>query len=172
MNVALAAAKNPILPEMKEVIWFSIVFVILFFLMKKFALPPLQEAMQERSNKIRRDLENAEQVRDEAQKILEDYQRQLADAKSEANRIIDEARQTAENLRKDLMKRAESEVEELRQKAKEDINAAQERAMSDLQARVGTMAIELAEKVVESSLDREANQRLIDSYIQQVGARG
>ncbi len=168
----LAEAKNPILPEMTEVIWFSIVFIILFFLMKKFALPPLQQAMEERSNKIRKDLEDAEQVREEAQSILKDYQRQLSEAKGEANRIIDEARQTAENLRKDLMKRAESEVEDLRQRAKEDINAAQERAMSDLQARVGAMAIELAEKVVESNLDREANQRLIDSYIEQVGARG
>jgi F-type H+-transporting ATPase subunit b len=172
MSVLIAAAKNPILPEMKEVIWFSIVFVFLFVLMKKFALPPLQQAMEERSNKIRNSLEEAEQVRQEAQSILEDYQRQLSEAKGEANRIIEEARDTAENMRRDLMERAESEVEDLRQRARDEITAAQERALSDLQSRVGAMAIELAEKVVESSLDREANQRLIDSYIEQVGARG
>ncbi len=170
-TLLVAAAKNPILPEMKEVIWFTLAFIILFFLMKKFALPPVQKTMQERSDKIRNSLEEAEQVRDEAQNVLDQYKRQLADARQESNRIIDEARQTAESLRSDLMERAESEVEELRRRAREEIAAAQERAASELQSRVGTMAIELAEKVVESNLDREANMRLIESYIDQVGAR-
>ena len=169
--VSLAAAKNPIVPEMKEVIWFTLAFVVLFILMWKYALPKVQQTMDERAETIRRNLDEAERVRNEAQGILEEYQRQLADAKNEANRIIEESRQTAEQLRRDLMQRAENEVEELRERSRQEIAAAQERATSELQSRVADLAIELAERVVEQSLDREANTRLIESYIEQVGSR-
>lgn len=171
-TLLVAVAKNPILPEMKEVIWFTLAFAILFVLMKKFALPPVEKAMNERSEKIRSNLEEAEQVRNEAQDILKQYKQQLSDARDESNRIIEEARETAENLRRDMMQRAESQVAELRERSQEEIRAAQERATSELQSRVGTMAIELAEKVVEQSLNRDANLRLIERYIEQVGSRG
>ena len=170
--LVVAAAKNTILPEMKEVIWFTLAFIILFFLMKRFALPPVQKAMQDRTEKIRTNLEEAEGVRNEAQEVLDRYKRQLAEAKDESNRIIEEARETADNLRQDLMERAEREVEELRQRSRDEIAAAQQRATSELQSRIGSMAIELAERVVQESLDRDANMRLIERYIEEVGARG
>ncbi len=171
-TLLIAASSNPILPKSKEIIWFVVAFAILFFLMKKYALPQVEQTMQERSDKIRGNLEEAEQVRNEAQDVLKQYKRQLADARDESNRIIEEARQTAENLRRDMMERAEAQVAELRERSREEIKAAQERATSELQSRVGTMAIELAEKVVEQSLNRDANLRLIERYIEEVGSRG
>ncbi|HSH59322.1 MAG TPA: F0F1 ATP synthase subunit B [Acidimicrobiales bacterium] len=170
-TLLVAVAKNPILPELKEVFWFLIAFAILFVVMWKKALPGVRQAMNERSEKIRDNLEEAEQVRKEAQGVLKQYKRQLADARDESNRIIEEARETAENLRRDMMQRAEAQVAELRERSREEIKAAQERATSELQSRVGTMAIELAEKVVEQSLNRDANLRLIERYIEQVGSR-
>lgn len=163
-------APSPIIPETKEIVWGSISFLAVLFLMMKFAYPALKKGMDARTEKIRGNLDDAERVKAEAATVLEDYKRQLADARNESNRIIEEARQTAEQLRRDLMQRAEAEVAELRQKTRDDISAAQERAMADLQSRVGDMAIELAEKVVEANLDRDANMRLIDSYIAQVGS--
>lgn len=163
-------APSPIIPEAKEIVWGSISFLAVLFLMMKFAYPALKKSMDARTEKIRGNLDDAERVKAEAATVLEDYKAQLADARNESNRIIEEARQTAEQLRRDLMQRAEAEVAELRQKTRDDIAAAQERAMADLQSRVGDMAIELAEKVVEANLDRDANMRLIDSYIAQVGS--
>lgn len=163
-------APSPILPEPKEIIWGSISFLALLFLMSKFAYPVMKKTMDARSEKIRGDLDDADRVKTEAATLLEEYKGQLADARNESSRIIEEARQTADQLRRDLMQRAEAEVAELRQRTRDDIAAAQERAMTDLQARVGTMAIDLAEKVVEANLDRDANLRLIDSYITQVGS--
>ena len=164
-------APSPILPEPKEIFWQSLSFVILLGLLWKFAYPNVKKTMEARSERIRNNLDEADRVKAEAHTILEEYQRQLADAKNESNRIIEEARQTADQLRKDLVQRAEAEVGELRERSQEEIRAAQERAMSDLQSRVASLAIELAEKVVESSLDRDANLRLIESYIEQVGSR-
>ena len=138
--------------------------------MWKFAFPAVTKMMNDRTERIRRNLDDAERVKGEAQSILDEYQRQLADAKSEANRIIEEARQTAESLRRDLMARAESEVAELRVRASEEVAAAQDRALSDLQSRIATLAIEAAEKVVEKNLDRATNMALVENYIQSVGS--
>jgi F-type H+-transporting ATPase subunit b len=161
-------APNPILPATNELVWGSLSFVVLFYLMVRFALPPVRKMMEERTNRIRRDLDEAERVRSDAERILADYQRQLADARAEANRVIEEARQTADRLRADLMQRAEAEVAELRRRSEEDIRAAQQQALADLQNSVKNLVIELAEKVVERNLDRETNMALIESYIAQL----
>ena len=163
-------APSPIIPETSEIVWGSISFIVLLFAMAKFAYPALKKSMDARANKIRENLDEADRVKTEAETVLEEYKRQLADARNESNRIIEEARQTADQLRRDLMQRAEAEVAELRQRARDDIASAQERAMADLRNTVGTLAIELAEKVVEANLDRDANMRLIERYIQSVGS--
>jgi F-type H+-transporting ATPase subunit b len=162
-------AKNPILPEVNEIIWGSLAFLVLLVVMVKFGMPAVTKAMNDRTERIRSNIDGAEKVKVEADSILADYQRQLADAKNEANRIIEEARQTAESLRRDLMVRAEAEVAELRQRSSEDITAAQDRALSDLRAKVAELAISAAEKVVEKSLDRETNIALVESFIASVG---
>jgi F-type H+-transporting ATPase subunit b len=164
-------APSPILPATNELIWGGIAFVILFFLLAKFAYPTIKKGMDDRAEKIRTSIDEAENARTDAHRILEEYQRQLADARSESARIIEEARQAADRLRQDLKRQAETEVGELRARAQEDIQAQVQRAMADLQARVGELAIELAEKVVERSLDRETNMQLIENYINQVGAQ-
>jgi F-type H+-transporting ATPase subunit b len=162
-------APSPIIPELSEIVWGSISFIVLLIAMAKFAYPALKKSMDARADKIRENLDEAERVKTEAASVLTDYQRQLADARNESNRIIEEARQTADQLRRDLMERAENEVAELRQRARDDIAAAQERATADLSTNVGALAIELAEKVVEANLDRDANMRLIERYIASVG---
>ena len=159
------------IPEQDNgLIWGGIAFVILFFLLAKFAYPTIKKGMDERAEKIRTSIDEADQAKTDAQRILDEYQRQLADARSESARIIEEARQAADRLRQDLKRQAETEVTELRARAQEDIQAQVQRAMADLQARVGELAIELAEKVVERSLDRETNMQLIENYINQVGS--
>jgi F-type H+-transporting ATPase subunit b len=162
--------RNPILPDMAELVWVSIGFVVLFVLMAKFAFPPVQEALERRSDRIRDSLDEAERTRAEAATVLDDYQRQLADARNEAARIIEEARQTADALKRDLATRAEAEMAEMRQRNAEAITAERDRVMSEISDQVKELAIELAEKVVEGNLDREANMRLIENYINQVEA--
>jgi F-type H+-transporting ATPase subunit b len=165
-------AENPILPDMAELIWVSIAFVLLFVLMAKFGFPAIKDAMEAREDRIRTSIEEAERTRAEAATVLADYQAQLADAKAEAARIIEEARQTADSLKRDLTARAEAEAAELRQRNADQVAAERDRVMAELQGQVATLAIELAEKVVESNLDRDANMRLIESYINSVGTSG
>jgi F-type H+-transporting ATPase subunit b len=163
-------APSPILPATNELIWGGISFVVLLVLLSKFAFPALKKGMDDRTERIRKDLDEAEGAKTEADRIREDYSRQLADAKAEAGRIIEEARQAADAVRRDLTARAEAEAQELRQRNAEQLEAERTRIMSELRGQVSTLAIELAEKVVEANLDRDANNRLIESYISQVGS--
>jgi F-type H+-transporting ATPase subunit b len=164
-------APSPILPEWNEVIWGGISFTLLMIALWKFALPGVKNMMDQRADRIRADLDSAENAKTEADRIREEYGRQLADAKSEAGRIIEEARQAADSVRRDLTQRAEQEAAELRQRNAEQLDAERARLMSELQGQVANLAIELAEKVVEANLDHDANTRLIESYITQVGNR-
>ncbi|HEX3620844.1 MAG TPA: F0F1 ATP synthase subunit B [Acidimicrobiales bacterium] len=163
-------AKNPILPATNEIIWGALSFAILFYLIAKVGFPAIKKGMDARADKIRSSLDEAERAKDEASSILEEYQRQLADAKGESSRIIEEARKAADKLRQDLKKQAEAEVAEIRQRAQDDIAAQVERAMGDLRARVADMTIELTEKVVQRNLDRETNLALIERFIDEAGS--
>jgi F-type H+-transporting ATPase subunit b len=170
-TVAAQQAPNPILPSVTEIAWGSISFAVLAFCMWKFAFPSVQKAMQVRTDKIRNNLDEADKVRTEAQGILDEYQRQLADARGEANRIIEEARQAADQLRQDMVRRADEEVAELRRRSIEDLKASQERVMGQLQLQVRDLAIDLAEKVVGANLDRTRNLALVDQLIAELDAR-
>ncbi len=164
-------APNPIVPATNEVLWGGAAFLILLALMSKFLVPAVTKTMDARTDRIREGLDDAERTKAEAQTVLDQYQRQLADARNEANRVIEEARQTADQLRVDLMSRAEQEVGELRQRARDDIESGKQRAMAELQGSVADLSIDLAEKIVEKNLDRDTNRQLVESYIRQLESK-
>jgi len=164
-------APKPILPATNEIVWGAISFVLLFGVLGKFAYPAIKKSIEERTEKIRNSLDDAEKAKVDAEGVLAEYNRQLADARAESARIIEEARTQAEQVRRDLIAKAEADATELRQRTAEQAAAERDRVMGELQGQVAALAIELAEKVVESNLDRDANTRLIENYISSVGSR-
>ena len=168
---ACQEAPSPILPPVNELIWGAISFAAVLFLLWKFAWPGIKKGMEGRTERIRADLSQAESAKGEAEGVLNEYRAQLADAKSEAGRIIEEARQTADSMRRDLQTQAESDIAELRQRAAADIESAKVQAIADLRGEVANIAIGAAERVVERNLDRDTSTQLVESFIDQVGAR-
>ncbi len=165
---ACVEAPSPILPETNEIIWGGSAFLILFVLMVKKGFPAVRGAMDARAEKIRSDLDAAEQARTDAQTVQADYEARLADAKAEASRLIDEARGDADQVKDDLMARHEAEMAELRERAAADIESSRAQAIADLRAEVAGIALGAAERVVHASLDAEVQGRLIDAYIDEV----
>ncbi|MGE0794884.1 MAG: F0F1 ATP synthase subunit B [Acidimicrobiia bacterium] len=163
---------SPILPASNEILWGSLSFLVLLGVMWKFGIPAATNMMNERTERIRADLDAADTARAEAQTVLAGYQAQLAESRNEANRVIEEARQQAEQVRRDLVARAEAEAAELRARNVEQLATERDRVLGELRGQVASLAVELAEKVVESSLDREASLALIESYIDTVGTNG
>ena len=162
-------AKSLLLPALPELLWGGIAFLIVLVALMKFAFPALKKGLKAREDKIREDLESAARAREDAETEASQYRAQIGDARGEANTILEEARADAERIRRELLARAEAEAAEARERALEDIRLAQERAKSDLRVQVADISIELAEKVVEHSLDRDTQIALIDSYIDSVG---
>jgi F-type H+-transporting ATPase subunit b len=162
-------APNPLIPGVNEIIWGGAAFVILLVVLWKYGLPPVRNMMKQREDRIRDDLERAEQARTESEGELANYRRQVADARNEAARIIEEARQSADEVKRQIQSQAEADAAETRARAQDDIRLASERAQADLQGRVADLSIELAEKIVERNLDRDTQLALVESYIGQVG---
>ncbi len=164
-------APNPLLPETNEIIWGGLGFIVVFFFIAKFGLPQMRQAMNNRTEKIRGDLQAAEDQRSEADQVLSEYRAQLNDAKSEAGRIIEEARQAADQIKRDQEARLQSELAELRTRAIADIDEAKSRAMQDLRGEVAQLAIGAAETVVQRNLDPATQTQLVEDYINQVAAQ-
>jgi F-type H+-transporting ATPase subunit b len=127
--------------------------------------------MEQRTERIRTDLEQADTAKGEAERILEEYRAQLNDAKSEAGRIIEESRQQADALRRDQEQRLQTELGQMRERAAADVEAAKSQALADLRHQVAELAINAAEVVVQRNLDRPTQEQLVNSYIDQLASR-
>jgi len=163
------SAPSPLVPEVGEIIWGGLAFLIVAFGLIKFGFPALRKGLADREAKIREDLEAAEQAKAAAQAAGSDNDRIVADANAEAAKIIDEARKSAETVRADLIARAEADAADIRARANADAEMATERAMAELQSQVATLSVDLAERVVQRNLDRDTQQALVESFINEVG---
>jgi len=170
-NPELQKPGNPILPDTSELLIATLAFLILFFAMRQWAYPAVRKAMEARTERIRESLDSAERAKTDAQALLDEYQRQLGDARNEANRIIEEARQQADALRRDLMAKAEADAADVRARAASDIETAKSRAMTEMQTQLTNLTVDLAERVVKRNLDREANRAIVEDYISSIGTR-
>jgi F-type H+-transporting ATPase subunit b len=159
---------SPVKPVISELIWAAIFFLLLFAIIAKVALPKLNATLAAREAALSGKLVQAEQAKLEADTVLADYRAKLADAQTEANRIIEEGRRTGESIVADARTRAEAEAQTLVTRAQSDIQAERDRAIGALRSELATLSIDLASKVVGSSLDNDASRRLVDSYIDQL----
>ena len=165
-------APSPIIPELDEIIWGGLAFVILFAFMWWKGFPAVKRAMDARSEKIRVDLDAADTAKADALRTKSEYEARLADAKTAAAAIIDEARAQADQLRQDLQARASADIAEQRARAAADIESSRRQALDDLRTEVASIAVGAAERVVGASLDADVHRALIDGYIDDVATAG
>ena len=164
-------SRNPIFPATNELVWGTIAFLLLLFLMYRTVFPSINKAYKDRRANIEGKLEQAEREREEAEQLLEHYRRRLRDAEDETQRILEEARSNAERVRRDLLAKAETDAGRELDRARQAIRAERDQAIRQLRNEVGTLAVELATRVVGDSLDRERQLRLVDEYIDELGTQ-
>jgi F-type H+-transporting ATPase subunit b len=161
-------APNPLVPEVNEIIWGSLAFLVLLIAMWKWGVPAVKNMEAQREDRIRNDLVSAERAKAEAEAEKATYDASLADSRNEAARIIEEARVSAEAVRRDLIAKAEQDATEIRQRASADISNQTAQAMAELRGEVATLALDLAGRIVEKTLDDDTNRQLVNSFIDQV----
>jgi F-type H+-transporting ATPase subunit b len=170
---AEAGAENSFwLPhDLKEVLWGTLAFLVVAFLLWKFARKPAAEFFSGRISGIAEELDSATQERLVAEGERDRIKAALADSDSEAARLIEDARRSADQLTADIAARAEADAAALRERATADLASTRAQAESDLAGELSRLSLGAAERVVERSLDDAAQQRLIDDYISQVGSQ-
>ena len=165
--------KRFVLPHGDELIWGSLAFAILFGFLVWKAFPSINKMLAERQAKIRSGLESAENSKQEADRMLEQYRRQLDEARGDAQKIIDEAKRTAESLRKDLVEKSEREAQEIVARARADVAGERDRAMQALRTTVGELSIDLASRVIGRELAQPESQRaFVNQTIEQLSRLG
>lgn len=150
------------------IVWTTISFLILLFLLSKFALKPLLEMMQKREDTIKNSLETAERTRLEAEKMLREYEAQIANASAEAQQVIVQGKKIAEDMKNDIIDKTQQEADKLISKAKTAIEREREEALSELKNKVADLAIDVASKLIEKPLNTKEHYKLIDKYMSEV----
>lgn len=151
--------------------WTLLVFLVLMFVLSRFAFKPLLAAVQAREESLQRALDQARKDREEAAKILEEHQRQLDAARGEAQRFIAEGRATAEKMKAEMLEATRRQQQELMERAKRDIEAEKTRAIAELRREAVDLAIAGASKVIEKDLDSGANRQLVESFLSSIPAQ-
>jgi F-type H+-transporting ATPase subunit b len=164
--LAAAAEHNPILPLWQEVVLGLISFGILCFVLMKFVFPRMEQTFAARVDAIEGGIKRAETAQAEANQLLEQYRAQLAEARTEAARIRDEARADAEGIRQDVLATAREESERIITAGREQLGAQRESIVRELRAEVGSLAVELAGRIIGESLADEARaQATVERFI-------
>lgn len=159
-----------IIPNTTEM-WVNIAaFAVLFIVLWKFAFPPITKMLDERANKIRESLERAEDTRVEAERLLEDYKVQMAEARAEAAQVIEQGRKVAESMKAEILTKAREEAEAEKSKAVAAIKAEKESAMAELKGEVADLSVAVAGKIIGSSITKADHEALIDKYLAEVGS--
>ncbi|MCH8899708.1 MAG: F0F1 ATP synthase subunit B [Acidobacteria bacterium] len=158
-----------LLPAAEELIAGIIAFSIVFFFVWKWGIPVLNTALEARQQAINSQLEAAEAAKVEAESLLADYERQVANAKAEATQIVEDARGAADEVKTGIVERAEAEAEQIKERAQDELLAERERVAGELRRQVADLSLDVAERVVGLSLDDESQRELVDRYIDELG---
>jgi F-type H+-transporting ATPase subunit b len=161
---------DKIIPIWSEV-WVSLLsFAVLFVVMWKVALPPITNMLDERADKIKDSLEKAEETRVEAERLLGEYKAQLAEARLESNRVIEQGRKVAESMKDEIVAKANEEREGILARAREEIQGEKRIALAELQASVADLSVAVAGRIIGSTLSAADHAALIEKYVAEVGS--
>lgn len=144
-------------------------FLLLIFLVKKYAWGNITSVLDERAEKISSDIDGAEEARKKAEELASKREAELAGSRTEAKTIIENAKETAEKSKADILAEAKLEAGRLKEKANQEIAQNKAEALQSVKGEVADLTISLAGKIISQNLDGHAHKELIDQYIDQLG---
>jgi F-type H+-transporting ATPase subunit b len=162
---------NPLVPSWTEVIWGGIAFLIVFVALWRVLMPRITKTLQARTDAIEGGIQRADAAQKEANRLVEDYKAQLAEARHDAARQREQALEEGARIIADKRREAEEEARRIIAAAHTQIDADRQQAFASLRTEVGTLAVQLASKIVGESLEDEARQsRVVDRFLADLDA--
>jgi len=165
LGLAGGGSFNPLTFDPSAMLLTFITFFALLFILGKFAWKPILEMIELREKRIEGSIEQAEQDRAEAKKLLEDYQQRVANVESEVAGLREQGRQDAEGMRKDILGKANADAALVAEKALKEIDLAKNQALQDMRREAVGIGLSIAGKVVGRSLDGADQRRIADEVV-------
>jgi F-type H+-transporting ATPase subunit b len=152
-------------PEFGLIFWMTLTFLIVLFLMKKFAWGPILNAIQERENTIEEALNAAVKAREEMEALTASNEKLLAEARNERDKILKDAREIRESMLVEAKTKAAAEYDRILNDARKNIEAEKQAAINDLKNQVAGFSVEIAEKLLKQQLGENAQQKQLVSKL-------
>jgi F-type H+-transporting ATPase subunit b len=150
------------------IIWTIVTFVLLVFVLGKFAWKPLLQALQSREQEIADALRKAEEAKKDAERMIQENKAAMEKANNETARLIAEGRAIAEQLKSDVVAKAHESAKKMLEQAKDEIGRERDAAVQQLRSEVADLAVSAAEKILDETLDGAKQKKMIDTVIQQL----
>jgi F-type H+-transporting ATPase subunit b len=167
MELRVAAEElNPLVPHLSEIIVGTVAFLLLLWLLSRSVFPQFERVYAERTDRIEGGLKRAEEAQEQALALKRQYEEQLAGLRAEAARIRDDARAEGNRIRAELREQAEQEAGRIRQRGEEQLAAQREQTVRSLRSEIGGLSVQLAERIVGTSLADDARRReTVDRFL-------
>jgi F-type H+-transporting ATPase subunit b len=165
----MLAATNPLIKVIPGLmIWTLICFAITLYILKRYAFGPIQKLIDDRRERIRLSIEEADHAREEARSLLEEHRALIGQAKSDAEAILVEARRIAEAQRERMREETDEDRQRQLEETKRQIAQATQQALVQLQQAVADLSIVTAERIARKTLTSEDQKRLIDEALAEI----
>ena len=138
------------------------------YLIKRFLFKHINEVLKKRQEAADKDIQEAKKAKEAAEAVKTEYETSMSDARGEANRIIEDAKKDANLRAEELIKEAEQHASSIKAKAEEDIRLERKKALNEVKDEIGSIAMDIAGKVVEKEIHEDEHKALIDEFLQNV----
>ena len=146
-------------------VWTILTFLLLFFLLTKFAWKPLLKALAEREEKIRSSLEKADEAQQKLERLGAEGEEIIGKARAEAQSIVSDGKKASEKVRGEIETKAKEKANTIGAQAEKQITAEKEKAISDIRSEVAALSIQIAEKLIRKNLSQKDNMALINESL-------
>ena len=147
-------------------VWTILTFLLLFFLLAKFAWKPLLKALSEREEKIRSSLEKADEAQQKLERLSSEGEKIIGKARAEAQSIVSNGKVVAEKVRDEIEAKAKEKAKTIVAQAGKQITAEKEQAISDIRGEVASLSIQIAGKLIRKNLSKKDNMVLIKESLE------
>jgi len=161
---------NPMEVQPSLAIWTVLVFLGLFFVLRRFAWTPLSQALHQREEHLEHTLLQTERVRNESEQLLAEHRRLMAQADDRVKAIFDKAQKEARASGEEIIKMAQAEAEAARDRAQREIVTARDQALAEIWSQTANVAVSVAGRVLSKQLGEDEHRRLLDQAIKELPA--
>ena len=149
-------------------VWTILTFLLLVFVLAKFAWKPLLKMLQDREDMVRSSLEDAEKAKSELERLNEESEAIMAKARSEAQSILADGKAAAEKVKEDIIAKSKEQANKIREDAGNQIQVEKDKAISEIKKEVVNLTLSVAEKLIQKNLSDADNKSLIEESLKKV----